>query len=193
MTGKKKSMRARERHTGLEWETSYSNNRTHISAAYTLSWSKRNFPTFYNGWYPDKFDNRHKLNLSVRHNFSSRIEAYASWTYHTGNRMTVPQQQVNAPVIPGIGGESASEWIYEQPNNVSLPAYHRLDLGVNFRAPPTEGMKGYGTSAFITLIAVSIPFTARCKRCQTAVSRGKRRDVPHTSVIQLHIKILTDT
>lgn len=124
---------------GLEWETSYSNNRTHISAAYTLSWSKRNFPTFYNGWYPDKFDNRHKLNLSVRHNFSSRIEAYASWTYHTGNRMTVPQQQVNAPVIPGIGGESASEWIYEQPNNVSLPAYHRLDLGVNFRSTTHRG------------------------------------------------------
>jgi outer membrane receptor for ferrienterochelin and colicin len=124
---------------GVEWETGYNNSHTSVSAAYTLSWSKRNFPTFYNGWYPDKFDNRHKLNLNLHHNFSSRIEAYASWSYHTGNRMTVPQQQVNAPVIPGIGGESASEWIYEQPNNVSLPAYHRLDLGVNFRSTTHRG------------------------------------------------------
>ncbi len=158
---------------GLEWETCYSNSRTHVSAAYTLSWSKRNFPTFYNGWYPDKFDNRHKLNLSVRHNFSSRIEAYASWTYHTGNRMTVPQQQVNAPAIPGIGGEPASEWIYEQPNNVSLPAYHRLDLGINFRSTTKRGYERIWNISVYNAYCRMNPLYGKVKEMTDGSFKGK--------------------
>lgn len=117
---------------GMEIETSYANERISTNATYTLSWSRRNFPDFYSDWYADKFDNRHKLNIIMRYKISSRIETYASWCYHSGNRMTVPQQKVNAPILPGIGIDEEAGWVYEQPNNVSLPAYHRLDLGVNF-------------------------------------------------------------
>lgn len=124
---------------GLETELSHSNGHTSVTATYTLSWSKRKFPAFYHDWYADKFDNRHKLNIALRHKFSSRIEAYASWCYHSGNRMTVPSQQVDAPIIPGIDTDSHTKWIYEQPNNVSLPSYHRLDLGVNFRKTTKRG------------------------------------------------------
>ncbi len=158
---------------GLEWEASYANSRTLVNAAYTLSWSKRHFPTFYSGWYPDKFDNRHKLNLSIRHRFSSRIEAYASWSYHTGNRMTVPQQQVNAPVIPGVGGEPASEWIYERPNNVSLPAYHRLDLGVNFRRTTKRGYERIWNISIYNVYSRMNPLYGKVKEMPDGSFRGK--------------------
>lgn len=118
---------------GIETELSYGNGRTSAQAAYTLSWSKRKFTDFYPGWYDDKFDNRHKLSLTLRHRFTPRIEAYAAWCFHSGNRMTVAQQQADAPIIPGCATDSGTEWIYERPNNLSLPAYHRLDLGANFR------------------------------------------------------------
>lgn len=124
---------------GMEMEASYSGSRISANAAYTLSWSKRNFPDFHAGWYADKFDNRHKLNLAMRYKASSRIETYASWCYHSGNRMTVPQQIVDAPILPGIGNKGETEWVYEQPNNVSLPAYHRLDVGANFRKTTKRG------------------------------------------------------
>lgn len=124
---------------GLETELFYNNERTSINAAYTLSWSKRKFLDFYREWYPDKFDNRHKFSLTAHHRFSPRIEAYASWCYRSGNLMTVPQQRVDAPSLPGIETEGKSEWIYERPNNISLPAYHRLDLGVNFHKTTKRG------------------------------------------------------
>lgn len=124
---------------GMEMEASYSGRRISANAAYTLSWSKRNFPEFHAGWYADKFDNRHKLNFAMRYKASSRIETYASWCYHSGNRMTVPQQIVDAPILPGIESKGETEWVYEQPNNVSLPAYHRLDVGANFRKTTKRG------------------------------------------------------
>ena len=148
---------------------------------------------FYNGWYPDKGDNRHRIKpqRSPQLFFPDRGIRFMDLPYREPYDRAATTGQCSRH--PGIGGESASEWIYEQPNNVSLPAYHRLDLGVNFRSTTTEGMKGYGISAFITLIAVSIPLRQGAGRCQTAVSRESDGDVPHTSVIQLHIKILTDT
>ena len=124
---------------GAEFELSYRTAKTSVDFAYTLSWSKRKFSEIYQGWYDDKFDNRHKLNIAVRHKLTGRIEAYAAWTFHSGNKMTIPSQYVNAPEIPGIKEKEPAQWIYEKPNNVTLPSYHRLDVGVNFRKTTKRG------------------------------------------------------
>lgn len=124
---------------GAEFELSYRTAKTSVDFAYTLSWSKRKFSEIYQGWYDDKFDNRHKLNIAVRHKLIGRIEAYAAWTFHSGNKMTIPSQYVNAPEIPGIKEKEPAQWIYEKPNNVTLPSYHRLDVGVNFRKTTKRG------------------------------------------------------
>lgn len=126
---------------GMETDVSYSNGRTSVDASYTLSWSKRYFPDFYPAWYPDKFDNRHKFSVSISHKFSDRIDAYASWNYRSGNRITLPSQQVDAPVLPGVERTNEGMLVYEMPNNVSLPAYHRLDVGINFRKTTKRGFE----------------------------------------------------
>lgn len=126
---------------GMETDVSYSNGRTSVDASYTLSWSKRYFPDFYPAWYPDKFDNRHKFSVSISHKFNDRIDAYASWNYRSGNRITLPSQQVDAPVLPGVERTNEGMLVYERPNNVSLPAYHRLDVGINFRKTTKRGFE----------------------------------------------------
>jgi hypothetical protein len=124
---------------GAECELAYLTAGTSVNIAYTLSWSKRKFNEIYQGWYAGKFDNRHKLNIAVRHKFTGRIDAYAAWTFHSGNKMTIPSQYVNAPEIPGIKEKEPAQWIYEKLNNVTLPSYHRMDVGVNFRKTTTRG------------------------------------------------------
>lgn len=126
---------------GMETDVSYSNGRTSVDASYTLSWSKRYFPDFYPAWYPDKFDNRHKFSVHISHKFNDRIDAYASWNYRSGNRITLPSQQVDAPVLSGVERTNEGMLVYEMPNNVSLPAYHRLDVGINFRKTTKRGFE----------------------------------------------------
>ena len=133
------------RYYGLEVDAEYHSERMSLSGSYTLSWNKRRFDEFYDGWYYDKFDNRHKLNLAGRFKLSKKTEMYAAWTIHTGNKMTMPTQYAQLPMLPidreGLGNVSTDyswedinrqEYIYERPNNVTLPVYHRLDLGFNF-------------------------------------------------------------
>lgn len=137
---------------GMEVDLSYKNKRINLDAAYTLSWNERKFNDFYKDWYYDKFDNRHKLNIVCRYRLSNRIYGFASWNYHTGNRLTLPTQYIAFPDIPsGVPGhipqatypeEEQTErhgFVYNCPNNVSLPAYHRLDIGVDFRHTTKRG------------------------------------------------------
>lgn len=116
---------------GVEVDGMYKKGKVSVEAAYTLSWSKRKFSELYDKWYFDKFDNRHRLNVTARYKASDKVQWYAAWTFHSGNRMTLPTQYVNLPVNSGEAG--AIDYIYEQPNNVVLPVYHRLDVGVDFR------------------------------------------------------------
>lgn len=164
---------------GLELEASWGNKRLSVNSAYTLSWNRRNFPDFHSGWYPDKFDNRHKFNINVQYNLKKGIDCYASWCYHSGNRMTVPQQVVIAPVIPGIGEGTGNEtmYMYEQPNNVALPAYHRLDLGINFRKVTKKGHERIWNVSIYNATCRQNPFLAKVKYLPDGSYIGKATSI----------------
>lgn len=105
---------------GAELDFGYSNGKTEANVYYTLSWSQRKFDDFYHTWYRDRNDNRHKLTLMARHKFGKRLEVYGAWNWHSGNRITMATHSAGGNVV------------YSEPNNVKLPDYHRLDLGLNF-------------------------------------------------------------
>lgn len=126
---------------GIEAALAYQDGKNTFEAGYTLSWSLQKFEDFYPDWYFSKFDNRHKLNLMFRRKFNDRIDAYAAWTYRSGDRSTVPTQYVEGPSLPGVPGSSQPELVYEKPNNITLPAYHRLDVGINFRKTTKRGFE----------------------------------------------------
>ena len=102
-----------------------------LSAYYTLSWSRRMFEDFYFDWYPDRNDNRHKFTLPTQWRPSRKYEIYSSWNYHSGNRMSVATQ-----FLPGIYYSESiigktQGFVFEEPNGIKMPDYHRLDIGVN--------------------------------------------------------------
>lgn len=126
---------------GMEVDATYTTGSTTMSMAYTLSWSKRLFKDIYPTWFDDQFDNRHKINISLSHDFSQRISLYAAWTCHSGNRVTMPVGYTIQPNIPG-DNKYSYDYIFDRPNNFSLPAYHRMDIGANFRHTTRHGKEG---------------------------------------------------
>ncbi|MBQ4147495.1 MAG: TonB-dependent receptor, partial [Prevotella sp.] len=126
---------------GIEADVRYHNQRLTLDASYTLSWNKRYFKDFYPEWFYDKFDNRHKFNITGRIKLSDKVEMYAGWVYHTGYRTTVPTQITKMPDVP-YGNYNYSiqvDYNYDQPNNIIMPAYHRLDLGLNIHHTTKAG------------------------------------------------------
>lgn len=130
---------------GLEADATYRTDHLTLNGSYTLSWNKRKYEDFYSDWYDDKFDNRHKLNLSLRYAFNKKVSCFAVWNYHTGNHATVPTQLASLPQLPDINGHLSAGWswrydyVYAIPNNLTLPSYHRLDLGFDFRHVTKHG------------------------------------------------------
>ena len=112
---------------GTELELSYDTERLQAKMYYTLSWSKRLFRELYPAWFPDKFDNRHKITLVATYNINKNWELNASWNYHSGNRITMPEQLVSSPDI------KEDIILFSKPNNAKMPDYHRLDIGMNYK------------------------------------------------------------
>ena len=121
---------------GAELSLEYDTEKLSASAYYTLSWSLRKFDAVWTGWYPDRFDNRHKLNLLLNYRFGRGFELFSGWTWHSGNHITAATYRLyyDSDSKPVAGME-----IYSAPNNLQLPPYHRLDLGFNFHRRTAKG------------------------------------------------------
>lgn len=115
---------------GLEAELSWANENITASAYYTLSWSRRFFGEMYPFWFFDHNDNRHKINLVGTYRITKWLEVNANWNYHTGNRITMPSN-----ILPD------GTMVYDEPYNLTLPGYHRLDLGLLFTHVTRHGHK----------------------------------------------------
>jgi hypothetical protein len=155
-------MDGRGRFYGAEFDLNYTAKHLVLQGSYTLSWNERKYDDFYPNWYYDKFDNRHKINISARWKISDKVSMFADWNFHTGNNITVPTQYVNLPDVPD--GRTAdydnirqhdNNWentfAYEKPNNFKLPAYHRLDLGFDFRHTTKHGHERIWNLSFYNL------------------------------------------
>jgi hypothetical protein len=116
---------------GLEFYGEFQSEKWDVSTAYTLSWSQRRFEAFYSGWYRDRYDNRHNLVINGVYKAHPLVDIYATWTLRSGNRYTIPL----------YGFYMGTESLY--PNNFQLPAYHRLDVGIDFRAVSARKGRDY--------------------------------------------------
>lgn len=112
------------------------------SIGYGLLWNRRQFDALNGGRsFPSKYDNRHKLNITGNYKLSENVELNAGWTYMTGNRVTLALNNYHGTESSGFPEDMAPSGViqdkwgldyYSTRNNVRLPAYHRLDLGINF-------------------------------------------------------------
>ena len=102
---------------------------------YTLSWADRRFDNINFGeWYSYKYDRRHDFSLVISHKFNDKWDVGATWVYGTGNAITFPQGvYTGMPKISPWDEQVAVDFVesYGNRNSTRLPAYHRLDFGVN--------------------------------------------------------------
>lgn len=107
---------------------------------YTLALVRRGgFPDIMEGrYFSPRYDRRHDVSIVLIYQINRRLSASATWVYGSGDLAWLPSGrfafqditggQIN-PVIP----------IYEDRNNVRLPAYHRMDLGFVIKFFPRWG------------------------------------------------------
>ena len=97
---------------------------------YTLSWTNRQFENLNNGEeFPYRYDRRHDISVVLTHKFNDKIDVGVVWVYGTGNAVTLALQKYNSLGDNEFSGSEVNH-IAER-NGYRMPAYHRLDLGVN--------------------------------------------------------------
>lgn len=110
---------------------------------YTLSWAERQFDNLNFGekfFY--RYDRRHDLSLALTYEIDDYWDLGLVFVYGTGNAVTLGSQ--NYSVAPGLFNYSGY-YInnFEQLNGYRMPAYHRMDIGANYKKD-----KDWGHSVF---------------------------------------------
>jgi len=118
---------------GAEFSINKETSKTNVSLGYTLSWSNRQYDEINGGQsFAFRYDRRHVANLSLIRKIGDNIDVSVAWEFGSGTPITLPENQ--AFIDTGGGGEEIIVLIYKDINNSKLPAYHRLDLGVNIHS-----------------------------------------------------------
>ncbi|MDE7410008.1 MAG: TonB-dependent receptor [Muribaculaceae bacterium] len=113
---------------GIDFKLSKDYGKVSGHIAYSLLWADRQYPDKNGGRkFPARFDNRHKINVLLNWKISPKWELSASWTGMSGNRITLPTQMWQDPLV--------GPWHYDmtlptEENNFRLPFYHRMDLNL---------------------------------------------------------------
>ena len=169
------------RSMGIEFMAQKTIGKTTGWVSYTLAKSDRKFSAggINNGErFPYKYDRRHSVNLTLNHQFSSRIDIGASWVFYTGGTTTIPEESTTViyPTgswynfynnyyhdngnLPGLG-----EVPYiEHRNNYRMPATHRLNIGINFNKKTKHGMRTWNISFYNVYNAMNPTFVYKSSK-----------------------------
>jgi hypothetical protein len=99
--------------------------------------------------FPSKYDRRHDLSFVVLHKLSDKIDFSGTWVYSTGDCVTLGLQNYSGFRYYNEYGFFNDELTYiDQRNNYRKPAYHRLDLGVNFHKKKKHGTRTWNISVY---------------------------------------------
>ncbi len=139
---------------GVEFMIQRERKKINAWISYTLSWSFREYPNgeinagkrFY-----DQYDYRHVVNISVAYKINEKIDCSATWVYNSGSRFTLNAYELEYPsVLPSANDNSFSNSlnIYDEKNACKLPAYHRLDLNINFKKQKKHGTRIWTVSIY---------------------------------------------
>jgi hypothetical protein len=98
--------------------------------AYTWSRTRRQFDAINGGQsFPAKQDRPNEISLVGIFQISEKLTASATWVYYDGNAVTFPSGRYM------VDGNIVS--YYTSRNGYRMPAYHRLDVGLNWISKKT--------------------------------------------------------
>ena len=115
---------------------------------YTLAWSDRRFPNgSINGgeWFPYRYDRRHNVSLVLNYDFGSGINLSGTWTFASGNTMTLPERQT---VVVTPDGRIMQKSYVSARNNYRLPPSHRLNIGLSWTNVKRRGQAVWDLSVY---------------------------------------------
>jgi len=152
---------------------------------YTLAWTRRTFPELNNGkpFYP-RYDRRHDISVVLAYKLNERWEFGATWTYGTGQAVTVPTNQYYFQPVNPIDYfqyyTNNSTLGYGERNNYRLPAFHKLDISA------THSFTWFGLPWKLMLDVYNVysrqnVFLQNIQRTDTFDNLGNR-----TSTLQVH-------
>ncbi len=108
---------------------------------YTLAWTNQIFSMLNNGdRFPLKYDRRHNISVTSSYSFNKKWTASAVFVFGSGNAITLPTAYYF------IDGELMQ--LYSKINAYRLPAYHRLDLSVNYTPEHKKKHRWEGSWSF---------------------------------------------
>lgn len=113
---------------------------------YTLSKNDRKFKNINNGeYFPFLYDQRHDFSIVMNYELSNKLSFSGTWIYHTGHAITLPTGKYQLIEINSYKPEDQNATkdvhIYSEKNGYRLPAYHRLDFGINYKKATRRGTK----------------------------------------------------
>lgn len=108
---------------------------------YNLGWSTRHYPELNDGkTYYYKYDRRNDVSIVLQYKLKKHFDFTIAWTYGTGWRMTTPNSSYASDAtlynydkanLP-LNGTQNMYTYWNERNNYVLPAYHHLDIGMNY-------------------------------------------------------------
>ncbi len=119
---------------------------------YTLSWSLRHFENIsFGNVFPYHYDRRHDISIVIMHKFNDKIDVGLTWVYGTGNAVTLAVEKY--PSFFDVNSNQSNVFYddiehYDNRNGYRMPAYHRLDIGVNFNKQKKWGMRTWSVGVY---------------------------------------------
>jgi len=111
---------------GIELFVQKKKGKTTGLIGYTYSKTDRTFAALNNGnTFPYKYDRTHDAKIAVVHQLTKSIKLSADWVYGTGLATSLPTAVY-------LDNNNKEIEVYSSRNNYRLPAYHRLDIGIQF-------------------------------------------------------------
>ena len=100
--------------------------------------------------FPAKYDRRHDISIVMMYKPNKKFDASFTWVYCTGNATTLAMQEFQDEETTDEGEWYDSD-VYgyvDGRNNFRMPAYHRMDVGVNFHKQKKRGLRTISLSVY---------------------------------------------
>jgi len=119
--------------------------------SYTWMKSDRQFDQLNGGGkFPFRYDRRHEINVVGIYQMKENITLSATWTYHTGDAITLASQKYPAiansddgtDILPFFSFQEEA-YLYESRNSYRMRNFHRLDLSVSFKKKLKKGFRSW--------------------------------------------------
>ena len=112
--------------SGLEVSLQKANGPWQYNMSYTKSNAENRFENLNQGKaFADRYDRPHDVNLSLSYKINSKWDLGAQWVYGSGFTFTLKLIEIKIPDGPTV-------LTTDELNNYRMPAYHHLDLIVNY-------------------------------------------------------------